>query len=64
MKFAEAYGALGLRIDKTEEVIPALERALKSTKPVIIDCIIHPEEKVFPMVPAGAGLDEIIVDMA
>lgn len=64
VKFAEAYGALGLRIHKNEEVLPTLERALKSKVPVVIDCIIHPEEKVFPMVPAGAGLDEIIVDMA
>ena len=64
MKFAEAYGALGLRVSKDEEVGPALEKALKFDGPVVIDCIIHPEEKVFPMVPAGAGLDEIIVDMA
>ena len=42
----------------------ALEKALKAEGPVVIDCVIHPEEKVFPMVPAGAGLDEIIVDMA
>lgn len=64
VKFAEAYGALGLRIMKEEEVVPALQKALKAEGPVVIDCIIHPEEKVFPMVPAGAGLDEIIVDMA
>lgn len=64
VKFAEAYGALGLRITQTEEVVPTLEKALKAEVPVVIDCIIHPEEKVFPMVPAGAGLDEIIVDMA
>ena len=64
VKFAEAYGALGLRVSKDEEVGPALEKALKFDGPVVIDCIIHPEEKVFPMVPAGAGLDEIIVDMA
>ena len=64
VKFAEAYGALGLRISKKAEVRPALEAALKSKTSVIIDILIHPEEKVFPMVPAGAGLDEIIVDMA
>ena len=64
VKFAEAYGALGLRISKEEDVLPALQKALKAEGPVVIDCVIHPEEKVFPMVPAGAGLDEIIVDMA
>ena len=64
VKFAEAYGALGIRVTKETEVDAALEQALKSEGPVVIDCVIHPEEKVFPMVPAGAGLDEIIVDMA
>ncbi len=64
VKFAEAYGALGIRVSEDAEVGPALEKALKAEGPVIIDCIIHPEEKVFPMVPAGASLDEIIVDLA
>ncbi len=64
VKFAEAYGALGIRVTKESEVGPALEKALKAEGPVILDCIIHPEEKVFPMVPAGASLDEIIVDLA
>ncbi len=63
-KLADVYGILGMRITKKEEVVPALEKALKSELPVILDIVIHPEEKVFPMVPAGAGLDEIIVDMA
>ncbi|MBI3012770.1 MAG: biosynthetic-type acetolactate synthase large subunit [Elusimicrobia bacterium] len=64
VKFADAYGALGMRITRKEEVVPALEKALESKSPVILDVIIHPEEKVFPMVPAGAGLDDLIVDMA
>ena len=64
VKFAEAYGALGLRVTRNEDVEPALKRALAETRPVIIDCVIRPNEKVFPMVPAGAGLDDIIVDMA
>jgi acetolactate synthase-1/2/3 large subunit len=63
-KFAEAYGALGIRITKNEEVEGALKQALAAPGPVIIDAIIRPNEKVFPMIPAGAGLDEIIVDMA
>ncbi len=63
-KLADAYGILGMRITKTEEVTPALEKALQSKTSVILDIVIHPGDKVFPMVPAGAGLDEIIVDMA
>lgn len=63
-KFAEAYGALGIRITTNDEVEPALKKALAAPGPVIIDAIIRPDEKVFPMIPAGAALDEIIVDMA
>jgi acetolactate synthase I/II/III large subunit len=65
-KLAEAHGALGLRVTKKTEVTSTLQRALKEVKnrTVVIDVYINPEEKVFPMVPAGKGLDEIIVDMA
>lgn len=66
VKLAEAHGALGLRVAKKEDVTSSLERALQEVKhrTVVMDVLIDPEEKVFPMVPAGAGLDEIIVDMA
>lgn len=64
VKLAEAYGAMGMRITKDEEIAPALKKALSHKGPVILECFIHREEKVFPMVPAGAGLDDIIVDMA
>ncbi len=60
VKFAEAYGALGLRIERKAEVAPALERMLKADGPVIVDCRVEPYENVYPMVPAGASLDEII----
>lgn len=64
VKFAAAYGLKGVRIDKNEDVVAALKQALASKDSFLIEAIISPEEKVFPMVPAGAGLDEIIVDMA
>jgi len=66
VKLAEAHGALGLRVTKKDEVTSTLERALKEVKhrTVVLDVYINPEEKVFPMVPAGKGLDDIIVDMA
>ena len=66
VKLAEAHGALGLRVTKKEEVTSTIERALKEVKnrTVLLDVYINPEEKVFPMVPAGKSLDEIIVDMA
>ena len=48
------------------KAVPLLERALKEvkTRTVVLDVYISPDEKVFPMVPAGKALDEIIVDMA
>ena len=66
VKLAEASGALGLRVTSKDQVTGALEEALKEVKrrTVVLDVYIDPEEKVFPMVPAGKGLDEIIVDMA
>jgi len=66
VKLAEAHGALGIRVSEKKDVKNVLERALEEVKhrTVILDVVINPEEKVFPMVPAGAGLDEIIVDMA
>jgi acetolactate synthase-1/2/3 large subunit len=66
VKLAEAQGAIGIRVSAKEQVTGALQDALEKVKhrTVVMDVIIDPEEKVFPMVPAGKGLDEIIVDMA
>ena len=64
VKIAEAYGLKAIRIYKNEEVAGALKKALDSEKTFLIEAMISPGEKVFPMVPAGASLDETIVDMA
>ncbi|MEO0293850.1 MAG: biosynthetic-type acetolactate synthase large subunit [candidate division WOR-3 bacterium] len=64
VKLAEAYGATGIRIYKNEEVKGAIKKALEIEGPVIIDCIIDSEENVFPMVPAGASLRQMIGGMA
>ena len=63
-KIFDAYGLKGRRIFKNDEVEGALKEALASEKSFLIEAMISPEEKVFPMIPAGAGLDDIIVDMA
>ncbi|ADE36361.1 acetolactate synthase large subunit [Methanohalophilus mahii] len=60
VKLAQAYGAVGIRVEKTSEVKPALEKAMDSGKPVIIDFIVECEENVSPMVPAGAPINEIL----
>ena len=61
VKVAEAYGAEGIRVARKEDVVPALKKALSiKDKPVVIDFIVEREENVFPMVPAGKALDDIV----
>ena len=57
-KVAEGLGCEAIRVTKKEEVAPAIERALRLKKPVLIDCLIPEDDKVFPMVPAGAAITE------
>ena len=57
-KVAEGLGCEAIRVTKKSEVAPALKKALKSDKPVLIDCIIEEDDKVFPMVPAGASISD------
>ena len=57
-KVAEALGCKALRITKKEEVEDALLEALHSDQPVVIDAVILEDDKVFPMVPAGAPVSE------
>jgi len=59
VKLAEAYGALGLRATRPEEVVPVLQQAFSTKKPVIIDFVVDPEENVYPMVPAGEPLNQM-----
>jgi acetolactate synthase-1/2/3 large subunit len=60
VKLAEAYGTKGIRVKSKEEVEPAIKEALDFDGPVILDFLVEPEENVFPMVPAGAGLHQVI----
>ena len=60
-KLAEAYGALGLKATKPQEVVPVLERGLKSPGPAMMDFWVAREEGVYPMVPAGASTTEMLL---
>nr|MDA3824011.1 biosynthetic-type acetolactate synthase large subunit [Bacteroidales bacterium] len=61
-KLAEAYGAVGITVDKKEDVAPAIERALSITdRPIMIDFRVSKEENVYPMVPVGKSIDETIM---
>jgi len=61
VKLAEAYGAEGLRATKPEEVEVVLKKGLASKKPVIMDFVVEKEECVYPMVPAGAPVTEMLL---
>jgi acetolactate synthase-1/2/3 large subunit len=65
MKWADAMGCVGLRVESPEEVGPAIDKANEiDDRPVVIDFRTDSSEKVFPMVPAGGSNDDIVVDPA
>ncbi|VAX04193.1 Acetolactate synthase large subunit [hydrothermal vent metagenome] len=62
VKLAEAYGHVGIQVTKPEDVEAAMKEAFKlKDRLVFLDILTDPEENVYPMVPAGAGLDEMIL---
>ncbi len=61
VKLAEAYGAEGIRIQTLEELHTLLPKALASPRTTIIDVRVDPAENVYPMVPSGASLDEMLL---
>ena len=63
VKLAEAYGAVGVRVTAEREVEPALARAAEVTdRPVFIDFLVSREANVWPIVPAGKGIDQMLMD--
>lgn len=64
VKMAEAHGATGIRVNRKADVKKALQRALKTKGPVVVECIVRAEENVYPMVPPGASLTEMVHSMA
>ncbi|MGD9504078.1 MAG: biosynthetic-type acetolactate synthase large subunit [Syntrophobacteraceae bacterium] len=61
VKIAEAYGAVGLRATKPEEVEPVIREAFAIKKPVLMDFVVAAEEGVYPMVPAGKDISEMLL---
>jgi len=61
VKLAEAYGAVGLRVENPDDVKKALKEAIEIPKPVLIDFIVDREENVYPMVPAGKPISEMLL---
>jgi acetolactate synthase-1/2/3 large subunit len=64
VKLAEAHGALGLRAKTRAAVVPMLAKAFEYDGPAVVECIVESKANVFPMVPAGASLTEMIQSMA
>ena len=56
---AKGLGCEAIRVTKKEEVADAVKRAIEMKRPVLIDCMIPEDDKVFPMVPAGAPISEV-----
>ena len=62
VKLAEAMGAKAYRVTKKEELEPVLKEAMELDIPVVIDCQIHCDDKVFPMVSPGAAISDAFDD--
>ena len=62
VKLSEAMGAKAFRVTKKEEFLPRLQEAMAMNGPCVIDCQINCDDKVFPMVPAGAPIEDALDD--
>jgi acetolactate synthase I/II/III large subunit len=60
LKLAEAFGIRGLMITQREEVVPAIQEAIRYSGPVLLEFLVEAEENVYPMVSAGSALDSMI----
>ncbi|MFC1870883.1 biosynthetic-type acetolactate synthase large subunit [Chloroflexota bacterium] len=60
VKIAEAYCIPAIRVERREEVAPAIAQAMAEPGPFLIDFMVEPEENVYPMVPPGAGIAEVL----
>lgn len=62
VKLAEAMGAVGIRVSKNEELEPAIRTAMEAAVPVVIECVIDSDDKVWPMVAPGASISEVFAE--
>ncbi len=60
VKLAEAFGALGIRVTDKAQVMPAIKKAMEHDGPVVVDFQVEWEENVFPMIPAGTSVKELM----
>ncbi len=62
VKFAESFGATGLRIETEEDIVPVLKKAFSINAPVLVECVIGEDENVLPMIKPGQTYDTIITE--
>ena len=60
VKLAEAYGIRGIRVTKQEEVSGAIQEAMETPGPVVVDFVVKDDEFVYPMIPAGESVHEML----
>ena len=61
VKLAQAFGARGIKVEKIEELEPAIRQAYEAESPIVIEAVIDRDEKVLPMIPPGGTIKDIIV---
>ena len=64
VKIAEAYGIRGIRVTKQEEVVDAVQQAMETAGPVIVDFMVKKDEIVFPFIPSGQSVKEMLEEPA
>ncbi|MCI5959588.1 MAG: biosynthetic-type acetolactate synthase large subunit [Lachnospiraceae bacterium] len=58
-KVAEALGCVAFRVEKKEDVLPAITKAMECKRPALIEVVIHEDDKVFPMVSPGTPISDV-----
>jgi acetolactate synthase-1/2/3 large subunit len=61
VKMAEAYGCVGIRAEKPDELDARIKEMIDVKRPVLFDCRVDPHENCYPMIPSGAAHDEMIL---
>ena len=64
MKLAEAFGGVGLRASRPDEVDDVIKEMISVDQPVIVDVVVDPTENCFPMIPSGAAHNEMLMGMS
>ena len=63
VKLAESFGVMGMSIEKKEDILPTIKKAIELNGPVVIDCRISPDANVLPMIPPGKTVNDIVTEM-